>query len=92
MYSSLQYCESKAHFSYDERRWFAFDNAGHADQNSSAHVAHVVGLQTDAVVVTETHLNYNTARKKRPRYAITYQIVLISLKAFIALKLNIVLS
>ena len=68
------------------------DNAGHVGQNSSAHVARVLGLQTDAVVVTETHLNYNTARKKRPRYAITYQIVLISLKAFIALKLNIVLS
>ena len=26
------------------------------DRNSSAHVAHVVGLQTDAVVVTETRL------------------------------------
>ena len=29
------------------------DDAGHVGQNSSAHVAHVVGLQTDAVVVTE---------------------------------------
>ena len=27
---------------------------GHVGQNSSAHVARVVGLQTDAVVVTET--------------------------------------
>ena len=33
------------------------DDAGHAGQNSSAHVAHVVGLQTDAVVVTEAHLS-----------------------------------
>ena len=32
------------------------DDAGHVDRNSSAHVAHVVGLQTDAVVVTETRL------------------------------------
>ena len=30
------------------------DDAGHVDRNISAHVAHVVGLQTDAVVVTET--------------------------------------
>ena len=28
----------------------------HVGQNSSAHVARVVGLQTDAVVVTETRL------------------------------------
>ena len=32
------------------------DEAGHVDQNSSAHVARVVGLQIDAVVVTETRL------------------------------------
>ena len=32
------------------------DDAGHVDQNSSAHVARFVGLQTDAVVVTETRL------------------------------------
>ena len=31
------------------------DDADHVGQNSSAHFAHVVGLQTDAVVVTETH-------------------------------------
>ena len=30
------------------------DDAGHVDQNSSAYVARIVGLQTDAVVVTET--------------------------------------
>ena len=30
------------------------DNARHVGQNSSAYVARVVGLQTDAVVVTET--------------------------------------
>ena len=29
------------------------DDAGNVGQNSSAHVACVVGLQTDAVVVTE---------------------------------------
>ena len=34
------------------------DNVGHVGQNSSAHVARVVGLQTDAVVVTETRFNY----------------------------------
>ena len=33
------------------------DDAGNVGQNSSAHVARVVGLQTDAVVVTETRLN-----------------------------------
>ena len=27
---------------------------GHVSQNSSVHVARVIGLQTDAVVVTET--------------------------------------
>ena len=32
------------------------DDAGHVCQNSSAHVAHVVNLRTDAVVVTETQL------------------------------------
>ena len=31
------------------------DDAGHVGQNSSAHVTRVVGLQIDAVVVTETH-------------------------------------
>ena len=31
------------------------DDAGHLGQNSSAHLACVVGLQTDAVVVNETH-------------------------------------
>ena len=31
------------------------DDAGNVGQNISAHVAHVFGLQTDAVVVTETH-------------------------------------
>ena len=30
------------------------DDVGHVGQNSSGHVACVVGLQTDAVVVTET--------------------------------------
>ena len=30
------------------------DDAGHVDRNSSADVARIVGLQTDAVVVTET--------------------------------------
>ena len=29
------------------------DSAGHVSQNSSAHVARVVGLQTDTVVLTE---------------------------------------
>ena len=33
------------------------DDADHVDQNSSAHVACIVGLQTDAVVVTETHFS-----------------------------------
>ena len=32
------------------------DDAGNVGQNSSAHVARVVGLETDAVVVTETRL------------------------------------
>ena len=32
------------------------DDAGHVDQNLNAHVARVVGLQIDAVVVTETRL------------------------------------
>ena len=32
------------------------DAAGHVGQNSSTHVARVVGLQTDAVIVTETRL------------------------------------
>ena len=34
------------------------DDEGHVGQNSSAHVACVVGLQTDAVAVTETRLKY----------------------------------
>ena len=33
------------------------DDAGHVSQNSSAHVARVVGLQTDAFVVTETRFS-----------------------------------
>ena len=33
------------------------DDARHVGQNSSAYVARVVGLQTDAVVVTETRFN-----------------------------------
>ena len=32
-------------------------DADHVGQNSSAYVARVVGLQTDAVVVTETRLS-----------------------------------
>ena len=34
------------------------NKVGHVGQNSSSHVARVVGLQTDAVVVTETHFSY----------------------------------
>ena len=34
------------------------DDADHVGQNSSAHVACVVGLQTDAVVVTEARLSH----------------------------------
>ena len=34
------------------------DDVGHVDRNSSADVARVVGLQTDAVVVTETRFTY----------------------------------
>ena len=41
------------------------DDVGHVGQNSSAHVACVVGLQTDAVVVTETRLSRLT-RKSMP--------------------------
>ena len=37
-------------------------DAGSVGQNSSAHVARVVGLQTDAVVVTETRFNQPSAR------------------------------
>ena len=33
------------------------DDAGNVGQNGSAHVACVVSLQTDAVVVTETRLS-----------------------------------
>ena len=36
------------------------DDAGHVDQNSSADVARVFGLQTDAVVVTETRFSSTT--------------------------------
>ena len=35
------------------------DDAGNVGQNSSAHAARVVGLQTDAVVVTETRFSVN---------------------------------
>ena len=51
--------KNKSPFSYDERRWFANRRRRpHGmGQNSSAHVARVVGLQTDAVVVTETRLS-----------------------------------
>ena len=31
------------------------DDADHVGQNSSAHVAHVVGFQTDAVIVNKIH-------------------------------------
>ena len=34
------------------------DDGGHVGQNSSAHVALIVDLQTDAVVVTETRFNH----------------------------------
>ena len=33
------------------------DDVGQVGQNSSAHVARVVGLQTDAVVVSEARFN-----------------------------------
>ena len=33
------------------------DDAGHLGKNSSGHVARVLGLQTDAVDVTETRLS-----------------------------------
>ena len=33
------------------------NDAGHVDRNSSADVARVVGLQNDAVVVTETRFS-----------------------------------
>ena len=33
------------------------DDAGQVGQNSSAHVARIVGLQTDTVVVTETRFS-----------------------------------
>ena len=33
------------------------DDAGHLSKNSSAHLARVVGLQTDAVDVTETRFS-----------------------------------
>ena len=38
------------------------DDAGNVGQNSSAHVACVVGLQTDAVVVTETRFTKDPKR------------------------------
>ena len=34
------------------------DDAGNVGQNSSAHVARVVGSQTDAVVVTKARLSF----------------------------------
>ena len=34
------------------------DDPANVDKNSSAHMARVVGLQTDAVVVTETHFSF----------------------------------
>ena len=40
------------------------DDADRVGQNSSAQVALVVGLQTDAVVVTETRLNQTLEFKK----------------------------
>ena len=38
-------------------------SAGHVGQNSSAHVARKSGLQTDAVVVTETGLSSRFMKK-----------------------------
>ena len=40
------------------------DDAGHVGQNSSVQVAHVVGLQTDAVVVTASLLHLSSAECK----------------------------
>ena len=40
------------------------DDTGHVGQNSSAHVARIVGLQTDAVVVTETGLSYLVSKRQ----------------------------
>ena len=40
------------------------DDVGHVDRNSSADVARVVGLQTDAVVVTETRLTQQKIQLK----------------------------
>ena len=51
------------------------DDAGNIGQNSSAHVARVVGLQTDAVVVTETRLSYklwNTRFRESSKIAILW--------------------
>ena len=45
------------------------DDAGHVDQNSSAHVARIVGLQTDAAVVTETRFK----RKSKSTGSITFE-------------------
>ena len=39
------------------------DDTGHVDRNSSADVARVVGLQTDAVVVTETRFRCHDSNK-----------------------------
>ena len=39
------------------------DDADHVCQNSSAHVARVVDLQTDAVVVTETRFTFRMRSK-----------------------------
>ena len=36
------------------------DDADHVDLNSRADVARVVGLQTDAVVVTETRFSFQS--------------------------------
>ena len=41
------------------------DDADHVDQNSSAHVARVVGSQTDAVVATETHFTFDAFSPSR---------------------------
>ena len=35
------------------------DDVGNVDKNSSAHMARVVGLRTDAVVVTETRFRFH---------------------------------
>ena len=47
-------------------------DADHVDQNSSAHVARVIGLQTDAVI--ETHLNCTISASKKLFDALTIYI------------------